>query len=115
MNFSWILEYLWLDLTSKRDCPSKNHVNCGGGEPVAEHLKETCGPGFITCSMKVYCSSGRVSVIITIILTEVTMQKVILNIMDSSPTSSVWHLLSDFKKFMCYKGLLLLSEQVKQI
>lgn len=34
--------------------PSSSHWNCGGGDPVAEHLRETCGPGLRACSMNVY-------------------------------------------------------------
>ena len=33
----------------------------GGGEPVAEHLKDTGGPGCKVCLINVYCSSGTVS------------------------------------------------------
>lgn len=33
----------------------------GVGEPVAEHRRETGGPGRNACSINVYCSSGTVS------------------------------------------------------
>lgn len=36
-------------------------MNEGGGEPVAEHLNDTGGPGRNVCSINVYCSSGTVS------------------------------------------------------
>lgn len=46
---------------SDRGSPSKSHLNSGGGDPVAEHLSDTWGPGRKDCSMNVYCSSGTVS------------------------------------------------------
>lgn len=42
--------------------PSSSQEKCGGGEPAAEHLSVTTCPGRRTCSMKVYWSSGAVSV-----------------------------------------------------
>lgn len=44
--------------------PSSSQVNDGGGDPVAEHRKDTGGPGRSACSMNVYCSSGTVSAMI---------------------------------------------------
>lgn len=46
---------------SLRGSPSRSQVNEGGGDPVAEHLKDTGGPGRNACSMNVYCNSGTVS------------------------------------------------------
>lgn len=47
---------------SLRGSPSRSQVNDGGGDPVAEHLRDTGGPGRNACSMNVYCNSGTVSV-----------------------------------------------------
>lgn len=30
--------------------PSSSHVNCGGGWPIATHLRDTLGPGCNVCS-----------------------------------------------------------------
>jgi len=41
--------------------PSSSQVKDGVGEPVAEHRRDTGGPGRNACSINVYCSSGTVS------------------------------------------------------
>jgi len=41
--------------------PSKVQTNCGGGLPVATHLRETAGPGCRVCSVNQYSSSGLAS------------------------------------------------------
>lgn len=41
--------------------PSRVHVNCGGGLPVATHFNDTVGPGCNVCSEKIYCNSGDAS------------------------------------------------------
>lgn len=53
--------HLCPEAISLRGSPSSNQVNDGGGDPVAEHLKDTGGPGRSACSMNVYCNSGTVS------------------------------------------------------
>lgn len=41
--------------------PSRVQINCGGGFPVATHLRDTAGPGWRVCSVNQCSNSGLAS------------------------------------------------------
>lgn len=48
---------LFLDIQRVKKC----FFTSGVGLPVAEHLRDTAGPGWSVCSMKLYKSTGGAS------------------------------------------------------